>query len=251
MGRRAESAVAGQVLEQGDIFFFRRLPEAPSSRDGGDMESLFFILHPLDERLFREVVIGRGRFPAQRGIQRQWGLVYRVMTSPDQVRRVLGRQRFTGGEGEDRERPAARPIGQGIYVLAKHKDHTHLAYALETEAPHAAERRESGLEDEASWIIAVKNPETAESSFHPELRRRLAIRFHGRRWIPADPVDFLDVENVELVLIPGRKSRPEGSAPDESGEADHRREIFRELKENRRGIPIHPLFEEQEEESWA
>lgn len=248
MPRKSRTAVEGQVIEQGDIFFFQRPAGDQGPGAEADMESLFLVLHPLDEKVYREIVFGRGRLPGLTGPRKQWGLVYRVLENPGEVRHVLGPQRYSGG-GEDHIRPPAEPVGEGVYVLVKHRDHTHLVYALERDPGREEIRRVLGIEDEASYIIAVKNPETADSSFHPELRRRLAIRFRGRRWVPVDPVDFLDVESVELVLIPGRKQPSPGEPPESGEEARYREEIVRELKEDRQGLPVASLLEE--DEAWA
>jgi hypothetical protein len=105
-----------------------------------------------------------------------------------------------------RHQPEARPAGEGVYAIVHHGDHTHLAYELEL--PHGPGRvqEELGIVPEASYIIAVKNPEApspdmAPASDGPELPSALREHFGGRRFIPADPPELLDVEGFEFVLI--------------------------------------------------
>jgi hypothetical protein len=68
--------------------------------------------------------------------------------------------------------------------------------------------RELNIKREASYIIAVKNPETPSPQNtglgrkqDPEFPKELQEKFGDRRLVPADPPDFLNYEGAEVVLI--------------------------------------------------
>ncbi|AOR30033.1 hypothetical protein BFF78_02150 [Streptomyces fodineus] len=112
-------------------------------------------------------------------------------------------------------------------------------------------QRELTIEPEASYVIAVKNPQAdapAGAGLPPrqraDLPRRDQERFEGRRSTSADP-ELLDQEGTEFVLI--------GAADDVEQELDVRlateaespeaAEIFRRLHMPREQHPTEPLTE--------
>jgi hypothetical protein len=147
--------------------------------------------------------------------------------------------------------PPARPAAEGIYVIARHYGHTHLAYVIELPQRRGPAERELNIKREASYVIAVKNPETpsppnAGLDPHEEARfpKSLQDKFQGRRFLPVDPPDFLDYDGAELVLI-GANENPEKELgiefkPDR--EDEHRADVFRILKLPRELVRA-PLFE--------
>jgi len=62
---------------------------------------------------------------------------------------------------------------------------------------------------EGSYIITVKNPSAPvkvdapglQLKEHANLPKELLDKFHGKRWMPANPPSVLDHERVELVII--------------------------------------------------
>ncbi len=244
MKKKVTAADEGDVLEQGDIFFFYRPRIGVEIRDDEeDLERLFIILHPSGESLYREILLGKRRQPGPKDRGRFWGLSYRVLRSPAEVGKALEEQRYATRNRGERARPAARPAGEGVYALVKHGDHTHLAYALELPNREGEVQRELEIEDEADFIVAIKNPGHAGGL--PAYPRRLALRFRGRPWIPVDPVDYLDVEGTELAFLATRKdlSRELGIAFERGRENRRSAEISRALKLQRIGAPVRPLFD--------
>ena len=104
-----------------------------------------------------------------------------------------------------RVQPPARPAGEGVYAIARHGDHTHLAYRLELPEAPGEMQRALRILPEASYIVAAFNPEAP-----PKLGRRsphqvvvpewMREKFRGRKFSPLD-TDLFDVEGLELVLI--------------------------------------------------
>lgn len=119
-----------------------------------------------------------------------------------------------------RHKPTARALAEGVYRILRHESrrqmHTHLVYKLEF-PPGDAENdslEAFNLEREASYLIQIKNPEQgggggrASDGFGGLPRKRRASypahlqgQMGNRRFVPADPPDFLNYEGCELLLI--------------------------------------------------
>ncbi|MEV1082885.1 hypothetical protein AB0I98_32475 [Streptomyces sp. NPDC050211] len=242
--------MAGNVIERGDIYFTYR-PRVEQERVHGieEIQRLFVILQPSRGRRSRRLVLGRKHLPRPEEHERFWGFVDEVTGRPETlVADLEGRTYDTQTRGE-RTQPEARPAGEGRYALVRHGDHTHLTYELELPEQPGDVQEELTIEPEASYIIAVKNPEAgapAGAGLHPrqraDLPKRQQERFEGRRFTGADP-DLLDQEGIEFVLI--------GAAHDVEEELDVRldaeaedvesAEIFRRLHVPREKHPTEPL----------
>jgi hypothetical protein len=73
----------------------------------------------------------------------------------------------------------------------------------------------------------------------------LLERFAARRFIPADPPDFLDYEWAEIILVGARKDifAELGLELTPENETEATAEIFSDLKMERSLHPLKPLFE--------
>jgi hypothetical protein len=144
-----------------------------------------------------------------------------------------------------------RPAAEGIYAIVRHGEHTHLAYALELPKRQGPAERELNIKREASYIIAVRNPQTPpvpnaglDNAREAHFSKRLQDKFGNRKFVPVDPPDFLDYDGAELMLI-GASEKPEEELgiefkPDR--EDEHRADIFKILKLPRE-LVREPLFE--------
>jgi hypothetical protein len=208
-----------QVLERGDVFFFYRpRVEQHTPRGEDDVQRFLVVLAPDGRRVLRVVYVGRKRMPdvGARGRERNWGWVARVARDAADVELELRGYRYATKTRGEREQPSARPAGEGVYVIARHGDHTHLAYALARPAEPGPVQRELGIEAAASYVVAVKNPwhpapppanaglaPEAEASYPPDVQ----ARFRDRRWGELEPA-HLDREGAELLLV-GADEDPE------------------------------------------
>jgi hypothetical protein len=186
-----------EILEQGYAFFFYRprVGAAEVSRLD-DVQRFIVILKPDGDRQYRRLIVGRKRLPDPNSHEREWAFVVEVTDDPAELR------------DEMEEEPRAQPAGVARYVLADHGGHTHLAYALARPPDDARLQRELNIRSEASYVIAVRNPDTSAppGAGLPEHRRaqyprELHDRFAWRRFIPANPPVLLDYPGAELVLI--------------------------------------------------
>lgn len=198
-----------RVLERGDVFFFYRPKvDVDEVRSGDDVARFFFVLDPDELDWDRMVVVGRKRLPDAERHERAWALVAKVEGSPEEVRDDLEPRVYRTKTRGLRVRRRARPVGEGRYLLADHEGHTHLAYGLELPPEPLAAQRLFGIDRQASYIVAVRNPEmpappsaglpaSGPVELPPELRRR----FGARRWLAVEDRALLDHPGVQLVLI--------------------------------------------------
>jgi hypothetical protein len=242
------------VLERGDIYFiYRPKVEQTSAAGLEDVQRFFVILSPSDKRRHRLLVIGRKKLPAISDKQeRNWGFVQTVSRNPEDIEDDLERLTYSTQTHGERHLSPARPAGEGVYTIARHDTHTHLAFALELPERPGEVQEELNIPAEGSYIITVKNPDVdappgvgLPEQDQADLPQRLRDRFHGRRFIPADPPDFLDREGTEFVLIGADEDVFEelGVRLDPERETIETAELFNDLRMERTAHPLKPLFE--------
>lgn len=235
------------VVERGDIFFLYRPrvdEDDPSSLS--DIQRFFMVLRP-ERGKIRLLVVGRKRLPDARRHERNWGFVAKVTEAPAAIETDLREEAYeTKTRGEQRQ-PAARPAGEGRYVVALMDGQMHLAYALEHPEHPGEVQRAFRIAPDASFALSVKNPEAGrppgmglgkgEEAEYPE---RLQREFRGRRFERED-VRLLDAEGAEFILV-GARTNPEETYGLDLGAGRHP-DIQRELDMARSRHPIRPLFE--------
>ena len=240
------------LLERGDIYFLYRPRVGHEEAQGlGDVERFYILLKPWRRQVYRLIILGRKRLPDPEQHDRFWAFVWRVFKDRDELNEELGEKGYATKTRGIRKVAPARPAAEGIYAIARHGGHTHLAYVIELPQRRGPAERDLNIKREASYVIAVKNPETASPANagldpHEEARfpKSLQDKFGGRRFIPVDPPDFLDYDGAELMLI-GASENPEKELgiefkPDR--EDEHRADIFKILKLPRE-LLREPLFE--------
>lgn len=248
-----------EILEQGNIYFVYRpkvqgADEVHAVDSFADVQGTYIVLSPHGKKRFRLIAIGQKQLPDISGGEKNWGFVDRVENSAKKIEEELQRDRYQTKTQGERIRPAARPAGEGVYALVRHGDHTHLAYALELPAAPGAVQRTLHIEEQASYVLSIKNPEQASAGHAGmgEKRRvrfpkHLQERFRERRFIPADPPDFLDHEGAEVLFIGAADDIPKelGLSLEPQHETESKAEIFRELRMAKSRHPVKPLLEGQ------
>jgi hypothetical protein len=236
--------MSAEILEEGRVYFFYRPRVGEIEVDDiEDVQRLHMVLRPRGTDRFRILVIGRKRLPrVEEAHERLWATVVDVVDGADRLREALGPRTYETKTRGRREVPAARLAGEGVYVLARHGDHTHLAYELLHPQQPGEVQRELNLQRQASYIITVRNPQVppppgtrAGTGRRPQFPDDLQARFGDRRFAPVDPPDFLDYEGAEMVLIgaAGDPARELGIDLDSQAERLGVRDVFDELRLSR------------------
>jgi hypothetical protein len=257
MTRRKQTV---EVLEQGDLFLFYR-PRLGIEEVKGreDIQRLYMITaaQRAGRRLFRLFVIGRKKLPEilpekAHPEERSWAMVALTTTDPEEIRRELRAKRYVTATRGERILPAAKPVGEGRYQLVKHGNHTELAYVLELPERPGPAQEEFEIKKEASYIIAVKNPDLPQPPGitapreQPSYPERLKEKFGKHRWIPVDDPELRDYPHTQVLLLGAHAGPVEeelGIEIEEEHETVNSAEIFRLLHLNREEIPLEPLFE--------
>ncbi len=240
------------LLERGDIYFLYRPRIGTDEVHGAkDIERFYLLLKPWHTQLYRLIIIGRKRLPDPKEHDRFWGFVWRVFRDREELNRELGAQRYETKTRGVRQVQPVRPAAEGIYAIVQHGNHTHLSYVIELPERQGPVERELNIAREASYIIAVRNPESPrppnmglDPGHDAEFPRELQEKFAGRKFLPVNPPDFLNYEGAELIFI-GASEDPEQELgiefkPDR--EDEQTADVFRDLKLPRE-IAREPLFE--------
>lgn len=243
-----------RTLEKGNIYFFYRpRVNTEDPDDLGDIRRLYMILSPEGKDRFRIAVIGRKKLPdpQARGRKRYWGFIQTVTGSANTVKKELSEKSYQTKTRGKRHEPAARPAGEGVYRILAHGDHTHLVYALELPRQPGEAQEELHIEDQASYIISIKNPAKGSpsqaglsSEQKAELPQSLRKIFGDRRFADAEP-KLLDHSGMEFLLISAAHDvqKELDITLDTEEESRHSADIFKELRLEQSDRVIKPLFE--------
>jgi hypothetical protein len=241
-----------QILEEGDIYFFYR-PKVDEERAKSleDVQRLLVVLRPWGVERLRLLVVGRKRLPEITEHERFWWFVDLVARTPEELRESLGERTYETKTRGVRTQPPARPAGEGVYVIARHDGHTHMAYELEQPRQLGPVQRELRIELEASYVVSVKNPQVSAppgvgrpAIGEPELPPELREQFRGRRFAPLDSTNFLDYPGAEIVLIGAAQDAAQELGVDLDAELEKaaRSTIFDDLRIAGHDRPLEPLF---------
>jgi hypothetical protein len=243
-----------EVLERGDLFFaYRPDVDQEAPQHLLEVSRFHMILRPESGDVLRLITIGRKTLPdMSQGDQNHWGFVQSVFRSADELREALGEGRYQTETQGERHVPAARPAGEGVYALFRQGRNSIFAYALELPAEPGEVQDAFGIAKQGQFVLAVKNPDAPRpagiglnENQQAEYPAELKARFGARKWIAADPPDFLDYEGTEFVLIAGRDQLPVDLEIelDREDEDEESAEVFRDLNLEKSERTIRPLFE--------
>jgi hypothetical protein len=244
-------AAVSSVLETGEIFFFYRPRVGTTEVDKlEDVQRFFVVMKPDRRRRFRRIVVGAKKLPDPRAHERVWAFVAEVADSPDELRDDLEATTYETRTRGIRVQPEARPVGEGRYAIADHDGHTHLVYVLELPPEPGPAQDAFNIRKDASYIVAVRNPEApAPPGAGLDPRRRAAFPqelldlFGGRRFIAVERPGLLDYEGAELVVIGAAEDAKGelGIELDPEQEALHDADIWRQLRLRPGELPVEPL----------
>jgi hypothetical protein len=202
---------------------------------------------------YRLFVIGKKSLPEirtteARRSERYWTKVGGIFESPQELTSELLADEYRKGD-------AARPVGEGKYVIVKHQDHTELAYVLEIPEEPGEVQNELGIEKEASYIISVINPKPLSQKViqvlkNHQITESILKEFgENENFVSlARDLRFIDFQNAQMILVGAREGRDVitkeiGIDIREEKETVHSADIFSKLKIEKDRVPIKPLIE--------
>lgn len=249
----AKDKQATEILERGNIYFcYTPKVEQEQVEKLKDVQQFYFVLAPHGKQNYRLIVIGKKRLPEVEGSNnRNWCFVESVTDNAQEIEQGLRKSTYSTKTMGERVQPAARPVGEGIYEIVRHGGHTNLIYVLELPEDLGEAQLDLGIKPEASYIITIKNPETSSpkgmglpSEEKADLPKHLQDRFEQRRFVDADPPEFLDYPGVELILIGASADIEQelGIKLDPATETEDTAEILNDLRMRKSRHPIEPLF---------
>lgn len=242
-----------KVLERGNIYFcYTPKVECEEVNGLDDVQQFYFILAPHGKQSYRLIAIGKKRLPeVDDSNSNNWCFVESVSNDAQEIEQELRKKTYQTKTLGERVQPAARPVGEGIYAIVRHQDHTNLVYALELPEDLGEAQKAFGIKSEASYIMTIKNPEASSpkgtglpAEEKADLPEHLQNSFEQRRFVPADPPEFLDYAGVELILI-GASANIEAELGIElhpAKETEDTAEILNDLRMRKSRHPIEPLF---------
>lgn len=242
-----------EILERGNIYFcYTPKVEHQEVEKLKDVQQFYFVLAPHAKQSYRLIVIGKKRLPEVEGSNNNnWCYVETVTDDAKEIERGLRKNTYQTKTMGERVQPAARPVGEGIYEIVRHGGNTNLVYVLELPEDLGEAQTDLGIKQEASYIITIKNPEASSpegmglpAEEKVDLPEHLQSRFQERRFVTAEPTEFLDYPGVELILIGASADISEelGIELDPASETEDTAEILNDLRMRKSRHPIKPLF---------
>ncbi|WP_199533348.1 DUF2795 domain-containing protein [Rhodovulum sp. 12E13] len=202
-------AAMTQMIETGEIHFFYR-PKIDVYQPSGvdDLQRMYLALVPDDRDLARLFIVGRKQLPdilagEADPSERHWLLLAEVGT-PVEIGEALRPVHYETKTRGERQTPQAIPVGSGRYVIAARDDSTQIAYRLRAPKTVGAAQEALNIQDEARFVIAVRNPSVKVPGFpdaQPDYPSDLSVKFADERWIDISDSRLLDHEDAQLVLI--------------------------------------------------
>lgn len=245
-----------EILEEGDIFFLYRPDVNEHDPEGpGDVQRFFVALRPRGGKKTRLMIVGRKRLPDAERHERNWGFVTLVTDDAAQIETELREERYETKTRGAQDQPAARPAGEGVYVIAREGSpetgQMHLAYELELPETPGDVQKAFAIAPKAAYALSVKNPHKGSpanaglsKAQKVDFPKRLQEAFRDRRFESESP-DHLNYEGAEIMLV-GARTNPEKAygvdLPAEREDARHA-DVFSKLRMAKSRHPISPLIE--------
>ncbi|CAL5223803.1 g6374 [Coccomyxa viridis] len=202
------------VLEEGKIFFlYRPRPGREVPRSPEDVQRFYIIMMPTSRKApVRLLTMGTTkRMPAQG--ERFWGAVLDTGHSLDDVLKELGPKQNPDQDSDIRLIPAAKVVGEGIYVLYDDGRNVRLLYELEVPIYPQEAQEVLAIYKTGDYSVQVRNPwKDHPRNINPPQRPSYPAKFKqlfegpdapsgGYMWAPPKDPAMLDYKNAIIDLI--------------------------------------------------
>jgi len=213
------------ILEKGHVYFYYRpkmnIQEAQTL---DDVQMLYILLCPKFQAaellpslegekktkpvyMNRLLTLSKKKLPEINERSRYWAFVAVSSKDMNDINDWLAGEKYLTKTRGERELQGSISVGEGIYAVIEHNDHTHFGYILKSMNDLGELTKAFNIEKEGSYVISIKNPERADPThylrdkhkahFPPELQEQ----FRGRRFMTAVNPEFLDHKGCEVVVI--------------------------------------------------
>ncbi|KAH8682515.1 hypothetical protein BX600DRAFT_506105 [Xylariales sp. PMI_506] len=222
-----DSTTPASILEKGIVyFFFRGRVNIDEPSGVKDIARSYIVLRPIDEDSdlgegpigdagnSRLIAIPKKVLPRS-GRDRWIAFVEKANASFETLKdEFLASSEYETKTAGTRHKPAATPVGEGVYAITTTGRESHLAYILTLPSELSEVQRELGLRERGSFIISTRNPDfeapaNARLPQGPKYTQEVKDEFRGLRWIPSNPRN-LDFANAQFLLV-GEPSGVQGA----------------------------------------
>lgn len=245
-----------KVLEAGNLYFvYRPKVERESVADADDIQRVHMVLDVHGKSWFRLITLGKKEFPVRDGENQQgWAFVETVSDSAETLEKGMRREVYETKTRGQRTQPAVRPVGEGVYQLVLDQDgQTRLLYALELPESLGTAQNELNIHQTGNYVVSIKNPDKPspegagfqQGDRQADFPKELQEKFRDRKFIPANPPEFLDHAGAELLLISTHSKGPQaiGSDLQPQSEDEQTSEAINKLRMRKTRHPLEPLLE--------
>lgn len=242
------------IMEEGDIYFFYKPKKGVKEVEGlQDISRFYIVMDPSDTHLLRFIVVGKKRLPkiidggeaAWAYIEKLGGRGYAIENKIiDSEPTILTR--------------TARPVGEGIYAVLAHRQHTHLLYELELPRRLGDVQKSLEIQRQGSYLLLVKHawdtqkhgvshrgvePNTIDVGKESQIQAVSGPHPNRKgRFVPVTPFDMRQ-EGAELLLLGANKDAGKlGVTPISEEEEIETADIFNKLQLSRARHSTKPLL---------
>ena len=149
------------------------------------------------------MIVGRKRLPDAESHERNWGFVTLVSDDASDIEKELREEHYETRTRGGQDQPAARPAGEGVYVITREGSpetgQMHLAYELELPETPGAVQKAFRIAPKAAFALSVKNPSKGSpanaglaKAQTVDFPKKLQEAFRDRRFESETPVEDAD-----------------------------------------------------------
>ncbi len=197
------------MLEKGEIqFFCRHKVVSPTENtdihNQDEIQHLYFVLNPEHTNLYRLLIIGKKELPSMKSHESNLVFVDLVTHDNLEINKALQQQTYKTITRGQRLQPEAYLLAKGHYSIIYDGKQTLLCYDLKNINTPSRLTASLNLASHGKYILSVKNPDVNVSKSSRQIANypaELKKIFKDLHFIPANPIDLINYNNAQLVLI--------------------------------------------------
>ena len=198
------------LLENGNISFYVRHKVISPGEDvkifkQEQVQRLYMLLYAKKIRLYRLFIIGKKELPSIIGNAKNWAIVEKITKEATIISTILQKDIYETKSQGKRIEPKAELVARGNYSINFEGQQTFLNFELKD--MHASKKfeHELNITRQGNYILSIKNPKLNPTNKIPAYSDELEKKFGKYHFIAANPIEFLNYPNTELILIASSK----------------------------------------------